>query len=361
MGQFTIQCLTTYEEFNGIKREWEEFTNHYFPKNYSRTYPWIAAWWKTYHNQNKVNIYIQRDQDGKIISAAPLFFKWENFGGFPVRMLHLLGNGIGTDDFLITHDSNDFVATVFRDICKKKWQVFRMSRVANKVFIDELLESAKKINCKLTMSETVDFFIRLPKSYSEYLQSRTKNFRRNLIKAENRLNSMGAVEYIVLDPYKDAVRVQVTGEEIARTSWQYKAGTSHYAKRDGGNMYSNLALFNHGAGGEDFNLLTLDGKPAAYLFGCKREKCYYAIETAFHEDFRDVSVGRILFCKIFERLINEQVVDIVDFEGAGDYKNDYANSQSSINSVTFYNNSLYATLIHKFRCSRLYVYMKQRI
>jgi CelD/BcsL family acetyltransferase involved in cellulose biosynthesis len=361
MAQFTMQCLTTYEEFCEIKSEWDEFTSRCFPSNYSRTYPWLAAWWKTYHNLNSVNIYIQRNKEGKINSAAPLYSKWEFFGGLPVRMLYILGNGFGTDDFLVANDTRGFVSAVFKEICDKNWHVVRLGRITNELLLNELLESAKESGCNYTITDTVDFFIRLPISYYEYLQSRTRKFRRNLNQAENRLNKLGHVEFEVLDPYKDAVRVQDAGEEIARTSWQYKEGRSHFNKRNGGTLYSSLAQFERGAGGEDFNLLLVDGKPVAYLLGCRRDRNYYAIDTAFHENFRNVSAGRILFVRIIERLINEQQVDILDFEGAGDYKDDYANEKAQIKSVTLYNNSFYASIIHNFRDSRLYAYLKRRI
>lgn len=360
MTQFKMQCLTTYEEFSNIKSEWEEFTSRCFPSNYSRTYPWLAAWWKTYHNQSGVNIYIRRDLEGKIVSAAPLFFKWEIFGGLPVRMLHVLGNGVGTDDFLVTDDAEGFVAEVFRDVCKKNWHVARLGRVTNELFFNELLEAAKESGCKYTIDDTADFFIRLPVNYSEYLQLRSRRFRRNLNHAEKLLNKMGQVEFVVLDPFKDAVRVQNAGEEIARTSWQYKEGRSHFNKRDGGTLYSNLTQFDRGAGGEDFNLLQVDGRPVAYLLGCRRERIYYAIDTAFHDDFRNVSVGRILYGRLIERLINEQQVDTLDFEGAGEYKDHYANDKAPIKSVALYNNSFYASLVRGFKDSRLFAYLKRK-
>lgn len=360
MDQFKIQCLTTYEEFCAIKSDWEEFTSRYFPLNYSRTFPWLAAWWRTYHNQNKVQLYIQRNKEGKIVSAAPLLTKWEVYGGFPVRMLLLIGNGLGTDDFLVTDDGKGFVTEVFKEIGKTKWHVARLGRVANKSFFNDLLEVAQKTGCNCVCSESFDFFIQLPPSYAEYLQLRSRRFRRNLNHAEKLLCKMGTVEFVVLDPFKDAARVQEVGNEIARTSWQYKEGLSHFNQRDGGTLYSNLTHFEQGAGGEDFNLLLVDGRPVAYLLGCRRDRIYYAIDTAFHDDFRNVSAGRILYGRIIERLIIEQQVDILDFEGAGEYKDHYANNKVRVNSLSIYNNSLYSSLVHSFKNSRFYAYLKQR-
>ncbi len=360
MAPFTIECLTTYEQFCNMRSEWEEFTSRCFPVNYSRTYPWLIAWWKTYHNRKNVTIYIQRDQDGKINSVAPLYSTWEIFGGLPVRILHLLGNGFGTDDFLVTHDANGFVSGVFKEICGKKWHVLRLGRITNEPFLNELLESAIESGCTFTLDDTLDYLIRLPMSYPEYLKLRSRRFRRNLNHAEKLLSKIGQVDFVVLDPFKDAARVQEAGEEIARTSWQYKKGLSHFNQRKGGTFYSNLALCERGAGGEDFNLLLVGGRPVAYLLGCRRERKYYAIDTAFHENFRFMSPGRILFGRIIERLINEQLVDVLDFEGAGEYKDHYANEEAVVKSVTVYNKSFYASIVRNFKDSRLYAYLKRR-
>lgn len=360
MAPPTVQCLKTYKEFCKIKSEWEEFTSRCFPSNYSRTYPWLVAWWKTYHNLKRVTLYIQWDQEGKICAAAPLYSKWELFGGLPVRMLHPMGNGFGADDFLVTRNTRGFVCQVFNEIRTKNWHVLRLSRVSNDLFLHELLGYFEESKFKYTLTDAVDFFIRLPKTYQEYLQSRTRKFRRNLNQAENRLKKMGQVEFVVLDPYRDAARVQEAGEEIARTSWQYKKGLSHYNKKDGGTLYFNLTQFEHGAGGEDFNLLLVDGRPVAYLLGCRRERNYYAIDTSFHEDFRNVSAGRVLFVRIIERLINEQRVDTLDFEGAGEYKDDYSNHKVLIKSISIYNNTSYASLINSFKGLRLFAYLQHR-
>lgn len=361
MAEFSVKCLTAHEEFSRIQDEWEAFVSGYFPSNYSRTYPWLSAWWKTYLDPGRVHFYIQRDHGGKIVAAAPLFTKWEFFGGMPVRMLHIIGNGLGTDDFLLTADAGGFVDGVFRHIARTGWHVARLNRVADISFFGELMATAKELGYGFSVADSVDYLIRLPATYAEYLQSRSRKFRRNLNHAERMLTKIGSVEFVTVDPYKEHARVLEVGEEIAKTSWQYASGLSHFNKRKGGTFYSNLTRSGRGVGGEDFNILLVDGRPVAYLLGCRRERVYYAIDTAYHADFRNVSVGRILFVRIIERLIKEQQVDVIDFEGAGEYKDHYSNASETVKAVTIYRNTFYTSMIQRYKDSRFYEYLKKLV
>jgi CelD/BcsL family acetyltransferase involved in cellulose biosynthesis len=287
--------------------------------------------------------------------------KWESLGGVPVCMLQIVGNGLGADNFLLTDDSIEFVCEIFKLIRIKNWHVIKFNRISDALFFEQLVSTVKTCRYKFDVTESIDYLIRLPGSYAEYLGSRSRKFRRNINHADKLLNSYGNVEFVTVDPYKESVRVQEVGEEIAKTSWQYKAGLSHFNRRNGGTFYSNLIESGQGTGGEDFNILLVDGRPVAYLLGCRRGRTYYAVDTAFHADFKNVSVGRILFGKVIEKLINEKQVDIFDFEGAGEYKDHYANDTKLKNNITIYNNTFYASVINIYRKSMVYEYLKKAV
>ncbi|GFO66555.1 hypothetical protein GMLC_01340 [Geomonas limicola] len=353
-----LEKWTDYREFCSAQTQWEEFTGRLFPENYSKTFPWLAAWWESYLDQGEATVYLQRDSQGRIAAAAPFFSRWEHFGGLPVRLLHLVGHGIGTDDLLVGPDADRFLPALVGSLCEESWHVARFHRVRNAGQLAQLLEAVRAVGCRYTLQESLDYLVELPGDYQQYLGSRSRKFRRNLNQAENRLNRLGNVEFLVLDPYRDAERVIDAGLRIARGSWQYRQGLSHFNERQRGTLYESLSARGRGAGGEDFNLLLVDGNPVAYLLGCRRQRTYYAVDTAFHEDFRSVSAGRILFNKIVERLILQGEVDLLDFEGAGEYKDDYANATLTIQSVLVYRPSAYGRLVRCFKESALFPRLK---
>ena len=172
--------------------------------------------------------------------------------------------------------------------------------------------------------------------------------------AINRLEREGAVTLEVLDPFIDTERVIALGKAVSSTSWQFREGKSHFNDKGAASFYANLASRGYGAGGEEFSVLLVSEKPVAYLLGCRKGDTYYAIDTAFHADYRNVSAGRILFSMIFKRLIQQGGVDYFDFEGSGEYKDDYATDRRKAVSLTIYNRTLYPQCIRRLRRSSIY-------
>lgn len=355
-----MECLQSFAEFQSVQSDWQEFTQRFFPENYSRTHAWLSAWWTTYHYNQPALVYIQRrPADGRIVAVAPLFIKKEVFSGLPILSLQTLGVGIGADDFLISPEAQGFAMSVFSDLANnRRWHVARFRRLRSTLFCEETRQTCATLACITDYTETEDYVVEFPASYTEYLQSRTRKFRRNLNQAANRLDKEGTVTVDILDPILNADRVWTLGKEVAATSWQFREGKSHFNDSGSDCFYANLAKFGRGSGGEEFTVMLVDGRPVAFLLGCRRGRTYFAVDTAFHADYRHVSVGRLLFGRIIERLIEQGEVAEFDFEGDGEYKDDYATNARKAHFLTIYNRSLYSRGIRLLRGSRFYATLK---
>lgn len=361
MRDMPLECLQSHQEFRSIRDDWDDFMNSCFPENYSRTHAVLSAFWNTYHAGHQAFIYIQRaSAGGKITAAAPLIVKNENFGGFRVRMLQTLGRGLGCDDFLIGPDAVHTVRAVLADLSSRKtWDVASLRRVSPSFFLDELITVSREKKYPVDFIATSDYLVTLPKTYGEYLASRSSKFRNNLMHANKLLQAAGNISIERLSPFTQADRALALCEKVALQSWQFKAGKSHFNKKGTSSFYSNLAQNGRWAGGEEFVVLLVDNKPVAFMLGCKRGRTYYLIDTAYDEEFRHVSVGRVLFSKTIEHLIESGEVDRFNLEGDGEYKDYYANEAQAVQSVTMYNNSMYGQCINFLRRTRLYDMLKR--
>jgi CelD/BcsL family acetyltransferase involved in cellulose biosynthesis len=356
MEQFNIQCLKSFAQFQSVQKDWDAFTGKYFPGNYNRTHAWLSAWWTTYHFDRPALIYIQRCPDSaEILAVAPLFIRREVFGGFPVLFLQSLGVGVGIDDFLCASRARGFVGAVVNDLVRNhRWHVASLRRIRSDAFLVEMRQAGDAAGCHVDATETDDYYIKFPTTYPDYLQSRTRKFRRNLNQAMNRIEKEGTLTVEIIDPITDPQRAMSIGNDVSATSWQFQQGKSHFNDTGSDSFYANLAKTGKGAGGEEFTALLVDGKPVAYLLGCLRERTYFAVDTAFNAEYRTVSVGRLLFARVFERLIDQGKTDYFDFEGNGEYKDDYATDARKVILITLFNRSWYSTLIRLSRGSRIY-------
>lgn len=356
-----LECLQSYAEFQSVRDDWDEFINSSFPENYARTHAWLSAYWKTHYPGQSALIYIQRDAaQGRIVAAAPLLIKQENFGGFRVRMLQMLGSGLGSDDFLMGAEANQTVRAVFSHLKSvRTWDVSMFRRVTLERFRDDLSAISEALNCRADVRNSAESMVLLPDSYEAYLASRSSKFRNNLKNAIKKLEQQGKLSVEVLSPFTQTERALALCEEVARKSWQFKFGKSHFNKTAAASFYENLSRSGSGAGGEEFVVLLLDDKPVAFLLGCKRGRYYHLVDTAYDEEFSAVSVGRVLFCKTIERLINEGDIDRFSLEGDGRYKDFFANETETAHLIVLYHGSLYGRCIGLIRKSALYGFLKK--
>ena len=362
MSTHALECYTDFHSFQAIRAEWEEFTARYFPEQYARTHGWLSAWWKTYHCGQAVLVYVQRDvSDGRIVAVAPLFICRENFGGFPVRSVVSLGRGIGSDDFLVSGDSSCFVENVIKALLvNSRWDIAIFRRIGIITSVETITDAAEKFHCTVESIANDDYLIDLPESFDVYFKGLSKNFRQNLRTASNRMHKAGTVSTKILNPLRDNLHVIDVGMEIAKTSWQYKEGKSHFNATGAGSFYHNLAS-EYLAEGLEFNVLYLNEIPVSYLLGYHRWEKYYVIDIAYHGDYRFYSAGNILYLKVIERLIGKNAVKQIDLEGAGEYKDDFANAKRRAYSLTLFNKSAYARLIRAVRKSDIYESLKNKI
>lgn len=357
----TLECLQSYAEFQSIRDDWDAFINRSFPEHYARTHAWLSAYWETHHPGQTALIYIQRDADhGRIVAAAPLVIKQENFGGFRVRMLQTLGSGLGSDDFLMGTESKQTVRAVFSHLQSvRTWDVSLFRRVTLERFRDDLSAISAALNCRADVSNSPESSVLLPDTYEAYLASRSSKFRNNLKNAIKKLEQQGSLSVELLSPFTQAERALALCEEVARKSWQFKSGKSHFNRTATASFYENLCRTGKGAGGEEFVVLLLDEKPVAFLLGCKRGRCYHLVDTAYDEEFSAVSVGRVLFCKTIERLINSGDIDRFSLEGDGRYKDFFANETETAHLIVLYHGSLYGRCIGFIRKTPLYGFLKK--
>lgn len=360
MSDLQLECLQSYQEFQSIRDDWDQFMERCFPENYARTHAWLSAFWSTHHAGKPALIYVQRSTDGRIVAAAPLIVKLENFGGFWVRMLQTLGRGIGGDDFLVGSEAKQTVHAVFADLnARQGWDVTTLRRVSLAGFRDELAAVSRAMCCHTDFSSSTEHVVILPETYSEYLASRSSKFRNNLKNANKRLEMEGPVSVEILSPYNQADRALTLCAEVARNSWQFKAGKSHFNETNSASFYENLTKTCRESSGEEFVVLLSGRKPVAFMLGCRRGRSYHLVDTAYDEDFRSVSVGRVLFCRTIERLIESGEVDRFSLEGDGEYKDYYANETETAHLVTIYNSSLYGRCIRFVRNAAPYHFLKK--
>lgn len=143
-------------------------------------------------------------------------------------------------------------------------------------------------------------------SWDEYVATRPKDFRRKLRRNERVVAARGNVTYVRYrpagarweesDPRWDLYEAC---EELARTSWQGSSETGTTLSHDSVRNYLRDAheAACH-AGAVDLNLLLVDGRPVAFVYGYSHEGRVFALRSGFDPEFD--GAGVVLWARIIE-------------------------------------------------------------
>ncbi|MCB2223842.1 MAG: GNAT family N-acetyltransferase [Actinobacteria bacterium] len=151
--------------------------------------------------------------------------------------------------------------------------------------------------------------IRIDGDWDAYLAGRSGHLRHELARKARRLERDWGVEWsTATGPGLDDVLA------VECASWKHSAGTSMCSEPGACDFYTRLAADCAAAGSLRLEMLYLDGRPAAHLFGVVHRGVYYAVKTSYDEAFRAWSPGVVLFRRVIERAFGEGLATF-DFLG----------------------------------------------
>ncbi len=347
-----FRIVQDLKEFNSLKNTWNDFVIKHFPDTYHLDHDWIEKWWQCYASDANVFVFFAY-KGGELKGLIPLFIKKDNYGGFPVRRLAILGTGYACEDFPVISDKEEILSSLFIALKNiAQWDVAIFLRLTQDYWT--LLKHALPSKACFEEKEILNPIIELKGSYSDYFNSRSHNFRANFRKKTKRINAWGKV-HIRHNEIDSLDAIVKTMEGIGCESWQGQDGVNLVATESGrrflklmvDNFYKRRIL--------DVTFIELNDKPIAYLLGAKLPNTYYAIETAYLQEYFDASPGMLLHLSVIEQRFNENSgISILDFGYDASYKRRWTDLNRPEVMLTIYNRGLYSKLVRFVRKSYLY-------
>ncbi len=166
--------------------------------------------------------------------------------------------------------------------------------------------------------------IKMGGTWDEYLAALPGRSRRDLGRKRRKLEAAWDVTWTTaVDP--DAHERAMTDVlRIERSSWKEREGTSIGSEPEAAPFYSRLGRACARRGRLRIEVLSLDGRPVAHIWGVVFKGTYSALKTSYDEAYRAWSPGVVLFQYVIERSFDEGL-DTFDFLGRPDrWKDDLA-------------------------------------
>ena len=157
-------------------------------------------------------------------------------------------------------------------------------------------------------------------------------------------------DQVIFRCYRDPAEVQAVipqVEEIARKTYQRGLEVGYQNNED----IRNRMLFCAAKGWLRLYLVTIQGKPAAYITGTVYERIFCADFMGYDPAFREYSIGKILTIEIIEDFCREGL-EQVDFGfGSGLYKERFGNKSWPETSLNIYAPTMKGVMVNGLRTS----------
>ena len=144
--------------------------------------------------------------------------------------------------------------------------------------------------------------------WDAYWDSRSKKFRRNVLRQERRLSEIGRIEHIRYRPEGYSVgdgdpRWDLYDEcvAIAGRSWQGSSGSGTTLSHDSiGDFLRDTHAVAAANGEVDLNLLRLDGQPIAFVYNYRHDGRLFGLRMGYDPEFASYGPGSVLIRRVIE-------------------------------------------------------------
>lgn len=364
-GPLTVDRILVGDDWDlqRLETEWNEFIESRFPTYFCRDFAWSRAWWQAYAQGDRVEIFVFRlRESGSIVGILPFWVRRETFGGFPVRLLEILSRGVGCEDLLIDHDHVEAAGQALADaLGRVRWDVARFSNLRNPITTRSLRTIGERLGFRVEASTASRSFITTEGNFDDYFKARSSSFRRNLRAATRRAESMGELSFRKCELWTMTPTQLDAAAEIAKQSWQYQQGGSHFCHlRDTSLVEGLVESPVRPSGDAELWLMSIDGKDMALNFCALKAGRLEGIEQAFMQDFGKCSPGLLLLMHVIEQKFQDPQTGVFVLGTGEGYQGRTSDESDPVENLVFYRNNPYGRLIRAARESDLYQALRRR-
>lgn len=291
------------------------------------TYDWFATYWRHFGHDQKMRLLIVYGS-GEPIGILPLCVRREKYRIGNVRVLMYPLDNWGTWFGPIGPNPGATMLAAMQHIrsTPRDWDMLELRWVADEGVQGGKTARSMRVANMLSQKQEYECtsLVELPASLDEYLCGKSPTLRRQFRRALGDSFTDGRVEFIRHRPQPVSAGdgdprwdLYAQCEAVAKSSWQSHVTSGNTLThecvrdyfRDAHEVASRLGMV-------DVNVLTLDGEPAAFLYGYHCHGNVIGLRTGFVADLRD-GLGTALMLKVIDDSCRrgDRVIDFGPGEG----------------------------------------------
>ncbi|MGC3973457.1 MAG: GNAT family N-acetyltransferase [Nitrospira sp.] len=344
----TIRAVTTLEEFKGLAREWEQLLSTVPGHGIFLTWEWLYYWAIHYLGDGQLRILLAFDEHERLVGIAPLYLRRsKHWAVLAVRELRLLGSDAVCSSYLDLIVPEQHKPALLKslycylfDNARDEWDLLTLSALSaessthdlwNDVFV-----AAGKVGDVITTSCCP--VIRLPDDLRTYRASLGRNRRYTIQRKTRCLQKAGRMQFARATSPAD---VNVAFESVVtlhQRRWSPRPGGGVFANERAREFHRDIVRVLSERGRVSIDLLLLDERPIAGVYGFQYQGSYYFYLPGFDPDIvPKASPGFLLLHQVIEQAIGDgaQMVDLL--QGAQPYKLEWASGLRRLLTSRYYN------------------------
>lgn len=347
-----VKLIEKTEDFLKLQEFWNDVlhkSNANFP---FLTFEWQSSWWKSFGKSKKLFVLTAvKDKNGNPHGIAPLMID-KSVGFKVVKFI-----GTGRSDYLdfIIEDKTDETVEVFLAFLnenRKSWDLIFLSDIlSDNGSVDKISNAARAAGWGTGLRQyySSPYIPINGNSWSDFLSSKSSNFRYSLKRKEKFLEKSGLKLKIVrinsndLDQqiFKDMV-------EIEKSSWKFDGGNLNMQDEQAQEFFLNYLQNFAKKGWMNVWIGYLDEKPVAYLINFDYKEKIWFYNAGYHEQARRYGIGSILMHNAVKDAFLRGKTEYDFMRGVEEYKERWTSMKRESFQLVLYKKSVRSMLGYFF-------------
>jgi len=270
---------------------------------------WLFSWWQAFGAGKQLLTLIFHDGDQKIVGVAPMYVEQQGFWGLRLNVLRLLGAGSGDSDaldFLVSPGYEQACAEAFvgwlgqnstADVCALE------TLPQDSAIAQHLSAIASQRGIRLSRETSPNFFIDLPATWPDYLETLAPAFRPLLTRYPRRLQSRFKVEIMRCEKESELASSLDALFTLHQMRWTGRGEPGAFSRPERRDFYLRMAHAFQSRGWLEFWLLKLNGEVAAAQFCFRYRDTVSLLQEGFHPKYAAEKVGYALRAHVLQAMI----------------------------------------------------------
>lgn len=344
-----IETIEDAAGFEKLRDEWDTLLETSASNCFFLTWEWLYPWWKHLSGDRTLRIVTLRS-GGELVAIAPLASRPRRLARLvPFRSLEFIGADRVCSDYLdliIKRGREPEALDALAGYLSREKLMIEMANVRRKSLATQLSAELERHGWSRS-EETIavcPFTSLAGHSWQSYLASLGPEHRYNF---RRRLKNITKMAHMRFEEARSPAQAQHMLEELValhNMRWRDRGGSDAFDSPDLIAFHEEVTQLALDRGWLKLYLLTLDGRPAAALYGFHYHATFYFMQAGFDPRFRKHSVGLLTMGLAIRTAIDEGMDECDMLRGDEAYKFHWARERRELGRLELYPPRLSALL-----------------